>query len=60
MMLFIIQMKGVTRFSPNDATHPEFGAALRRAADAGVEIRAVDCRVTPASLPAHPPVEICL
>ena len=60
MMLFIIQMKGVTRFSPNDSTHPEFGAALRRAADAGVEIRAVDCRVTPDSLTADRPVEICL
>ena len=60
MVLFIIQMKGVTRFSPNDATHPEFGAALRRAADAAVEIRAVDCRVTPDSLTADRPVEICL
>lgn len=60
MVLFIIQMKGIARFSPNDSTHPEFGAALRRAADAGVEIRAVDCRVTPDSLTADRPVEICL
>ena len=46
-ILFIIQMKGITSFSPNDATHPEFGAALRRAAKQGVQIKAIDCTVTP-------------
>ena len=46
-ILFIIQMKGITSFSPNDATHPEFGAALRRAAKHGVLIKAIDCTVTP-------------
>ena len=45
-ILFIIQMKGITSFSPNDATHPEFGAALRKAAKQGVEIKAIDCTVT--------------
>lgn len=44
--LFIIQMKGVSAFSPNDVTHPEFGKALRRAAECGVEIKAADCLVT--------------
>ena len=28
--LFIIQMKGVSAFSPNNVTHPEFGKALKR------------------------------
>mgnify|MGYP002226076792 CR=1 FL=1 len=27
---FVIQMEGVRWFSPNDATHPEFGQGLRR------------------------------
>ena len=37
---------------PNDATHPEFGAALRRAARAGVEVLALSCRVEPGRLAA--------
>ena len=46
-ILFIIQMKGVISFSPNDATHPAFGTALRTAARQGVQIKAIDCIVTP-------------
>lgn len=47
---FVIQMKGIDFFSPNDLTHPEFGQALRKAARAGVEVWAYDCAVTPDSL----------
>ncbi|MCI7159869.1 MAG: DNA/RNA nuclease SfsA [Flintibacter sp.] len=47
---FVIQMENVRWFAPNDVTHPEFGQALRRAAQAGVEILAMDCAVTPQSL----------
>ncbi|MBE7041474.1 MAG: DNA/RNA nuclease SfsA [Ruminococcaceae bacterium] len=46
-VVFVVQMKGVTRFSPHDETHKAFGDALRAAAKAGVNILAVDCRVTP-------------
>lgn len=46
-ILFVIQMKGVTAFRPNDAMHPAFGAALREAQAAGVKLLAVDCKVTP-------------
>ena len=52
LMLFIVQMKGVSRLIPNDATHPQFGAALRDAAKAGVRIMAVDCIVTEDSMTA--------
>ncbi len=52
MILFIVKMKGVTHLEPNDRTHPQFGEALRRAAEAGVVIRAVDCIVTPNSVTA--------
>lgn len=47
---FVVQMPGMKRVEPNDITHPEFGAALRRAAAAGVEVLAVECAVKPDSL----------
>lgn len=46
-ILFIIAMKGVEVFSPNDAMHKAFGEALRRAEAADVKILAVDCSVEP-------------
>ena len=52
MILFVVQMEGMQYVEPNDATHPAFGAALRRAREAGVDVRAVECRVTPESLTA--------
>lgn len=60
MILFIVQMKGVKDFAPNDKTHPEFGAALREAAKQGVIIKAVDCIVTPDSMTADQEVKIKL
>ncbi len=45
-ILFVIQMKEVTAFTPNDKTHPAFGDALRAAAAQGVKILAMDCAVT--------------
>jgi sugar fermentation stimulation protein A len=52
MLLFVVQMKGIHAVAPNDQTHPEFGAALRRAAQNGVRIYAVDCITTPDSIVA--------
>jgi len=45
MILFVIQMSGVKYMTPNMETHPQFGEALKRAYDAGVDIRAIDCTV---------------
>ena len=59
-VLFVIQMKGVTQFSPNDATHKAFGDALREAAAKGVQILAVDCTVTPGAITADEPVPVVL
>ena len=56
----VIQMEGMTAFSPNDRTHPEFGAALREAHRAGVKVLAVECAVTPGSLTMTRPVKIRL
>ena len=44
-VLFVIQMKGVTGFKPNDKTHKEFARVLKKAQKAGVKILAYDCRV---------------
>lgn len=49
-ILFVVQMKGVHLFRPNVRTQPEFGEALRRAEQAGVEILAYDCIVTEGGL----------
>lgn len=57
---FVIQMGDVRYFAPNDATHPEFGQALRKAAAAGVEVLAMDCAVTPQTLTMGKPVPIKL
>ena len=55
---FVIQMKGPRAFRPNDDTHPQFGAALRAAAAAGVEVLARDCLATPDSLTLDAPVPV--
>ena len=49
-VLFVVQMENVRYLHPNDKTDPAFGRALRQAAEAGVEVLAVDCRVTPESM----------
>ena len=59
-ILFVIQMKGITEFRPNDATHKAFGDALRRAKEAGVKIFAYDCVVTPETMVIDLPVEVKL
>lgn len=59
-ILFLVQMKGCTRFSPNDRTDPAFGDALREAAEAGVKILCYDCVVTPDSMTADRPVPVAL
>ena len=59
-ILFVIQMKGITEFRPNDETHPAFGDALRRAATSGVQIYAYDCTVTPDTMTIDKPVEVRL
>lgn len=59
-VLFAIQMAPVRYLEPNDATDPEFGKALREAAEKGVAVLAVDCRVTPDTMTIGEPVEVHL
>lgn len=57
---FVVQMSGVRFFTPNEDTHPEFGAALRAATAAGVEVMAYDCQVTKDTIVLDRPVPIQL
>jgi sugar fermentation stimulation protein A len=59
-VLFVIQMADVRYLHPNDATDPAFGAALREAAASGVQILAMDCHVTEATMAIRSPVEVRL
>ena len=59
-ILFVIQMADVKYLHPNDATDPDFSAALRDAASAGVKILAMDCAVAPDTMTLHSPVEVRL
>ena len=58
VVCFVIQMKGPRRFRPNGETDPRFAADLAAAARAGVEVLALDCRVTPDSLTLDAPVPV--
>ncbi len=49
-VIFVVQMRQVQYFVPNWDTQPEFCEALLKARESGVEIMALDCRVTPDSL----------
>jgi sugar fermentation stimulation protein len=49
-VLFVVQMEKVRYLHPNDGTDPAFGKALREAAEAGVQVMALDCKVTPGSM----------
>ena len=57
-LLIVIQMKGVRVFRPNRRTHPAFADALAHAWDAGVQVLARDCLVTPDSLTLDQPVAV--
>lgn len=59
-IMFLIQMKGVTRFEPNDVTDPAFAEALRKAASQGVRVLAYDAHVEPDAMVLGEPVEVVL
>jgi sugar fermentation stimulation protein A len=57
-VVFILQMKGILSFRPNDEMDPAFGNALRSAASAGVAVLAFDCEVTASTLAVRSPVTV--
>ena len=60
VIIFVIQMKGVSFFEPNEKTQPEFAAVLREARKAGVDIKAYDCNVTKESMEIGEEVPVIL
>lgn len=59
-VLFVIQMKGPTCFTPNRKAQPEFADALQKACRAGVRILAYDCLVSQNSMELSEPVAVVL
>lgn len=59
-VLFVVQMKGVSHFSPNDETDPRFAEALRRAKECGVNILCYDCTVTSTQMNMSDEVSVIL
>ena len=59
-ILFVIQMKGVKKFEPNDITHNLFGDTLRHAKEKGVKILAYDCLVSADSIKIDSKVNVNL
>jgi sugar fermentation stimulation protein len=59
-ILFVVQLAEAAYFTPNDATQPAFGTALRQAKQAGVHVLAYTCAVTPATLALAKPLPIKL
>jgi len=48
--VFIVQMDNVEYFTPNNAAHPQFVTALKKAEEYGVEILVLTCSVTPSAV----------
>ena len=59
-ILFVIQMSDVKYIRPHDETDPAFGAALREAAQNGVQVLAMDCAITPDTMDIRLPVLVKL
>ena len=60
MIIFVVQMKGVTVFKPNRITHRAFADALIRARNEGVAVKAFDCIVTENELKIDKEIKILL
>jgi sugar fermentation stimulation protein len=60
LIIFVIQMKGPHYFTPNFEMHPEFGEAVRKASENGVQVNAYDCIVTENSMIIDEEVKIIL
>ena len=59
-VLFVCQMAGISRVEPNVAKDPAFARALWQAREAGVQLLAVECDVTPDTIAAARPVPVVL
>lgn len=60
VVFFLVQMKGVQKFAPHIEMDPPFAAALKEAAEAGVEILAYDSEVSPQKIRIGDPLPVDL
>lgn len=60
VLLFCVQHTGVQLASPADEIDPAYGAALRRAAEQGVEVLAYGCRIQRSAMSLTTPLTVCL
>lgn len=59
-VIFVVQMKGCSSFTPNRKTHPEFAEQLKIADKHGVKIICVDCIVTEKELAINEYIKVNL
>ncbi len=59
-IIFVVQMKNVLYFEPNEDHDPAFAKALRKAGDEGVNIIAVDCFVNESEMKIEELTEVKL
>ncbi len=59
-VVFVAQRDDAVRFAPHEASDPAFGAALREAAGAGVEVYAYACRVSEDEIAITRPLPVVL
>ena len=59
-VLFVVQMENALYFTPNRKTHPQFADALCEAQNAGVQLLAYTCKVTPDEMKINKELEISL
>ncbi len=60
VLLILVQMENVKYFTPNYATHKEFGDAMKLASQKGVKLMCYDCLVEPDSLTVNTKIKIVL
>ncbi|MBO5590468.1 MAG: DNA/RNA nuclease SfsA [Acidaminococcaceae bacterium] len=59
-ILFVVQMNHASYFTPNRKTHPQFADALCEAKQAGVQLLAYTCKITPDEMVMDKPLPIKL
>ncbi len=59
-VVFVVQREDATRFSPHETADEVFAAALRNAAERGVEVYAYGCRVDLTDISIARRLQVCL
>lgn len=60
IIFFVVQMKNVRYFMPNEKNHPEFAYQLREAEKEGVKVCAWECNVSPEEIVIRKEVPVVL